>query len=246
MILWAGAGEVGASSKPQRNLKLQNLQGSIICQPGNDFGRVTPHGMRGSHKVILVQCGATPVRLKIMKPCLMGAPSGFAAGVMLLGVGGIMALGADYPGMAGALPMLSASVRPVSVFDESTGRSATFSPDLYYHLALGSMGAGEWSGLTKAIDAKGFSVQPPGAAGQHFRSSMQPGSTFNWGHASPAFSMGVFHFHSPVKTLSSAAVASQAQPGPTQYPNVPTLNQKAPGPNHIIDDPKNALEHRLP
>jgi hypothetical protein len=180
---------------------------------------------------------------------MMTVFSGFGAGVivMLLGAGAVIAQGADGSGRGGALPALSGPVRhPVAVFNSLASRTATFSPDLYYHLALGTAGAGDWSGLAGAIDVKGPLVKPAAAAVPHFRPSMQPGSSFNWGHVKPTFNFAGNHFYLPAKALPSVEVAGQPKPSAIQFPDVPTLNQKAPGPTHILDDPKNAVAHRLP
>jgi len=165
----------------------------------------------------------------------------------MLGAGAIIVRGADYSGTEGELPTPSAPARhAVSAFDSLAGRPVTFLPDLYYHLVLGMVGAGDWSGLNKAIAVEGLLVNPPRAAGQHFRPAMQPVNYFNWGRGKPAIAFHMDHFHPPAKSLPSVDVANLAKPGPIQFPDVPTLNQKAPGPNHIIDDPKNAVELQRP
>ena len=173
--------------------------------------------------------------------------SGFGVGVMLLATGPIIAHGADNSGMGGQFSAFSAPERnPAAVFDSWASRMAKFPPDLYYHLALGTVGAGICPELTKAIDAKGLLALPPWATGQHFRPSMRPGSSFNWGHVKLTFNFAGNHFYLPAKAVPSVEVAGQPKPSAIQFPAVPTLNQKAPGPTHILDDPKNAVAHRLP
>jgi hypothetical protein len=182
-----------------------------------------------------------------MKPCIITVFSGFGVGVMLLATGPIIAHGADNSGMGGQFSAFSAPERnPAAVFDSWASRMAKFPPDLYYHLALGTVGAGICPELTKAIDAKGLLALPPWATGQHFRPSMRPGSSFNWGRIKPTFGISGFHFHSPTEPLPLEQVAALRQAGPLKDSAVPTLDGKIAVPQHIGDDPGNALDHRQP
>lgn len=166
-------------------------------------------------------------------------------GVILLAVAAIPTHGADYSWMGGQFAPLNSPARyPVPAFVSWASRTTKFPPDLYYHLALGTVGAGMCPELTKAIDAKGFLVRPPWATGQHFRPSMQPGSSFNWGRIKPTFAVSGFHFHMPPKPLED--VAALREPGPLKASAIPTLDGKITVPQHIIDDPGNAMEHRQP